>query len=51
MIEDGAFFKGSIDISKPEAKPLVTARPPVGAPAPTPSAPAAAVASGSEAKR
>ena len=49
VIEDGAFFKGSIDIAKPEAKPLVTARPPVGAPAPTPSAPAAAVASGSDA--
>jgi cytoskeletal protein CcmA (bactofilin family) len=46
MIEDGAFFKGSIDIVKPEpAKPA--ARPQPAAPA-APSAPAAAPAFGAD---
>jgi cytoskeletal protein CcmA (bactofilin family) len=40
-IEDGALFKGSIDIRKPEPKPAAAAAPPVArpaapAPAPTP---------------
>jgi cytoskeletal protein CcmA (bactofilin family) len=51
VIEDGAFFKGSIDIAKPEVKPAVAVRPPAAAPAPAPSTSAAAVAAGTEAKR
>ena len=56
VIEDGAFFKGSIDITKPEAKPA-PARQQQQTPAPAPSAnpqtasPAAAAAAGTEAKR
>jgi len=33
-IEDGAFFKGGIDIRKPDAKPAPGAAGPVAAPAP-----------------
>ncbi len=44
-IEDGAFFKGTIDIQKPEPAPRIEAKPqaiaPVVAPAPTPAIPAA----------
>jgi len=40
MIEDGAYFKGSIDIQKPEvSRPPVAARPQPPAAAPAPSAP------------
>ena len=46
VIEDGAFFKGSIDIAKPEPKPAAPARPPVAAPAA-----ATVAAAGAEAKR
>lgn len=51
-IEDGAYFKGSIDIVKMEAKPAP--KPAASAPAPTVSAPASApsvVAATAEAKR
>jgi cytoskeletal protein CcmA (bactofilin family) len=50
VIEDGAFFKGSIDIAKAEPKPAVAARPPAAAPATTVAASAAGV-TGTEAKR
>jgi cytoskeletal protein CcmA (bactofilin family) len=43
VIEDGAYFKGSIDIVRPEAKPVVhNASKPAAAPAPAPVATAAA---------
>jgi len=50
-IEDGAIFKGSIDIKKPEPKPTAVPAPPMSAPrpvapAPTAAAPAAAPAGG-----
>jgi len=55
IIEDGAYFKGSIDIVKPEpakaaAKPLQAAAAPVSA-APAPPAVAHASAGGPEIKR
>jgi cytoskeletal protein CcmA (bactofilin family) len=46
-IEDGAFFKGSIDIQKPEATPRVEPKPPAVAVAPTPAPDAASTAQGS----
>lgn len=49
VIEDGAYFKGSIDITKTEAKKPV--EPPKAAPAPTPVASAPVVAAISENKR
>jgi hypothetical protein len=42
VIEDGAFFKGSIDIAKPESKPVA---------APRPAAATAAAAGSTEANR
>lgn len=42
MIEDGAYFKGSIDIVKPEPKAAPKPVTSVAAPAPPPAAPAAA---------
>jgi cytoskeletal protein CcmA (bactofilin family) len=45
VIEDGAYFKGSIDIVKPEPAKVSMPRPQQGAPAPAPThAPAAASA-------
>jgi cytoskeletal protein CcmA (bactofilin family) len=41
MIEDGAYFKGSIDIVKPEPKAAPKPQPVVSAPAPSAAAPAA----------
>jgi len=46
IIEDGAYFKGSIDIVKPEPKPAPAAAP---APRPQPAAPAQAPASATSA--
>ena len=47
VIEDGAYFKGSIDITKPEAKPAPAPKPqPVAAPQPTPVSPAASATAG-----
>lgn len=45
VIEDGAYFKGSIDITKPDAKPAPAAPPPPPAakPAPAPQPSTAAV--------
>ena len=54
VIEDGAFFKGSIDIAKPEPKPQVASRPPATAAAPaaaTAGASAAGVTGAEAAKR
>jgi len=53
VIEDGAFFKGSIDIVKPEAQktPPPQPRPQPQAPAPAPSAPVAAAAAQAGAER
>jgi len=48
IIEDGAYFKGSIDIVKPEPKPAPKQAQPVPAVA---AAPVGAAASGAEAKR
>jgi cytoskeletal protein CcmA (bactofilin family) len=39
FIEDGAYFKGSIDIIKPEPRAAVKPQPPAPAPAPAPPAP------------
>jgi len=50
IIEDGAYFKGSIDIVKAEAA-KVAPKPVVAAPASVSSTPAPAVAAGSEMKR
>ena len=38
VIEDGAYFKGSIDIAKPEVKPAARPPQPAAAPAPQPAA-------------
>ena len=53
VIEDGAFFKGSIDIVKPEAQkaPPPQPRPQPQAPAPAPGAPVTAVAAQAGAER
>ena len=45
VIEDGAYFKGSIDITKPDARPQ--AKPSAPAPTPTPEKAPPAAASGS----
>ena len=45
VIEDGAFFKGSIDIAKPEAKPAAPRGTSSAAPQPSPAAASAAAAS------
>ena len=50
VIEDGAYFKGSIDIIKPEPV-KVTAKPAASAPAPAASAPASAPAGAPESRR
>jgi cytoskeletal protein CcmA (bactofilin family) len=51
VIEDGAYFKGSIDIIKPEAKPAPAPapQPPKAAPAPQPAPAVSAAAPGSSA--
>jgi len=51
VIEDGAFFKGSIDIVKPEPQKAPPPQPRPQAPAPTPSAPVAATAAQAGAER
>lgn len=52
VIEDGAFFKGSIDITKPEAKPAPARQQQTAAPAPSSNPQAATpAAAGTEAKR
>ena len=51
IIEDGAYFKGSIDIVKPEPKPAPAPRPQPAAQAAPASAPAATPAATAEVKR
>ncbi len=46
-IEDGAFFKGTIDIQKPEPAPKIEPRPQIQAPAASPAPAAAPAAQGS----
>jgi cytoskeletal protein CcmA (bactofilin family) len=53
VIEDGAYFKGSIDITKPEVKaaPAPKPQPVASAPTPGPVAPAASGATAGDVKR